>query len=73
MENWYAQYLIMKIRHKEFEDQYANPHLLRARALMEKKPVKQKRISRMGRRIMAALGRYLETLGQVLQKKFQTC
>ena len=71
MENWYSAHEIGRLRHLEIERKYGNPHLLRAYA--EKKRQKKIRRSRLYRKGLAAFGRFLETWGQALQKKFQTC
>jgi hypothetical protein len=72
MEDWYSHYTSCKLRQQELEYEYTNPHMVRARALMEKKTDTPDRF-RVYRRVMAATGRYLQILGLMLQKKYQTC
>ena len=71
MDNWYSIYEMGMARHRAFENEYTNPHLIRAYALKDKE--KKKKFRKLYRRILSALGRLLETWGRVLQKKFQTC
>jgi len=71
MESWYSIYEIGRLRHRELERKYGNPHVLRAYAVKRKE--QKSRIKKMIRKSMATFGGYLETWGQMLQKKFQTC
>ncbi len=71
MDNWYSTYEIGMARHRELQNTYANPHLIEAYALKRQK--RKKWIRKMVRKTLSTLGRLLETWGQVLQKRFQTC
>ena len=71
MDNWYSIYEIGRSRHHELERKYGNPHRIAAYHL--KREAARAKRRQLYRRTMAAFGRILETWGQELQKKFQTC
>ncbi len=68
MENWYAISQYEKARQKEIVTEIRNHYLIRS-ARRERRGV----TGRAYRKALKGFGKYLETLGQALQKKSQTC
>lgn len=68
MENWYAIYEIGRLRQKELEQNAERLRLIRAASRGKRQDFK-----RMYRKNLASLGKNLETLGQMLQKRYQKC
>ncbi len=68
MDNWFAIFQYEKARQREIVTEIRNNYLIRS-ARRERKEV----TGRAYQKVLTGLGKYLETLGQALQKKFQTC
>ncbi len=68
MDNWFAISQYEKARQKEIVTEIRSHSLIRS-ARRERNEV----TGRAYQKVLTGLGKYLETLGQALQKKFQTC
>ncbi len=68
MENWFMVHEMVKQRQLEMEKEYTTYY--EVSDLMLKK---QKKRKIMIHKIVNTIGRFLETWGKVLQKKYQTC
>lgn len=66
--DWYTIYKAAKARQREYEILAMNLHLMRAA-----RPVKRTGWKNRYRNALHNLGKFLETWGRHLQKRFQTC